>query len=178
MSHMVYEPALTHKNRKYMSKRCAGFCHFGEVNYSYPRRVVHRAFVNVRWCKWDDHLNDLVTGEDGWLHSSCLVLMTMTMFVWSNYFGHGNPWREYTGVTKVRPPKEISRKHWILMQICRSIFIPLNRKKISFTFVEDIGKFNQVFVEKSRVKLEKVVMSRQSVTFSWFGPHCSIVLVA
>ena len=24
-----------------MSKRCAGFRHFGEVNYSYPRRVVH-----------------------------------------------------------------------------------------------------------------------------------------
>ena len=49
-------------------------------------------FVNVRCISWDDHLNDLVTGEDGWLHSSCLVLMTMTMFVWSNYFGHGNPW--------------------------------------------------------------------------------------
>ena len=44
--------------------------------------------------------------------------------------------------------------------------------------MEDIGKFNRVFAEKSRVKLEKVVMSRQSVTFSWFGPHCSIVLVA
>ena len=43
---MVYEPALTHKNRKYMSKRCAGFCHFGEVNYSCPRRVVH--------CEWPD----------------------------------------------------------------------------------------------------------------------------
>ena len=33
--------------------------------------------------------------------------------------------------TKVWPPKEISLKHWILMQICRSIFIlhVLNRKK-------------------------------------------------
>ena len=29
-----------------------------------------------------DHLNHLVTGEDGWSHSSCLVLMTMTMFIW------------------------------------------------------------------------------------------------
>ena len=45
---MAYEPPLTHKNRKYMSKRCAGFRHFGEVNYSYPRRVVH---CDHRWCQ-------------------------------------------------------------------------------------------------------------------------------
>ena len=41
MSRMVYEQPLTHKNRKFMSKLCAGFRHFGEVNYSYPRQVVH-----------------------------------------------------------------------------------------------------------------------------------------
>ena len=45
MSHMAYEPPLTYENRKYMSKRCVGFRHFGEVNYSYPRRVVHCASV-------------------------------------------------------------------------------------------------------------------------------------
>ena len=43
MSHMAYVPPLTLKNRKYMSKQCANFCHFGEVNYSYPRQVVHCA---------------------------------------------------------------------------------------------------------------------------------------
>ena len=46
MSHMVYEPPVTHKNRKYMSKRRNGFRHFGEVNYSYPRRVVHCDYYN------------------------------------------------------------------------------------------------------------------------------------
>ena len=35
-----------HKNRKYLPKRCAGFRHFGEVNYSYPRRV--RAVTRLR----------------------------------------------------------------------------------------------------------------------------------
>ena len=41
MSRMVYKQPLTHKNRKYMSKLCAGFRQFGEVNCSYPRQVVH-----------------------------------------------------------------------------------------------------------------------------------------
>ena len=41
MSHMAYEPPLPHGNRKFMSKRCAGFRHFVEFNYSYPRRVAH-----------------------------------------------------------------------------------------------------------------------------------------
>ena len=50
MSHIVYEPPLTHKNRKYTSKRCVGFRHFGEVNYSYPRQVVH--------CDIDDLVQD------------------------------------------------------------------------------------------------------------------------
>ena len=44
---MAYEPPLTHENRKYMSKRCAGFRHFGEVSCSYPRRVVHCVVVQV-----------------------------------------------------------------------------------------------------------------------------------
>ena len=59
MSHMGYEPPLTHKNMKYMSKRCAGFRHFGEVNYSYPRRVVLKVsrYSTVRsgtltWREW------------------------------------------------------------------------------------------------------------------------------
>ena len=47
ISHTAYGPALTHKNRKCTPKRCAGFRHFGEVNYSYPRPVVHCEFVKI-----------------------------------------------------------------------------------------------------------------------------------
>ena len=48
ISHTAYGPALTHKNRKCMPKRCAGFRHFGEVNYSYPRPVVHCALSDIQ----------------------------------------------------------------------------------------------------------------------------------
>ena len=48
VAHGVCEPPLTHKNRKYMSKRCTGFRHFGDVeatrrDYGIKLLVIYRS---------------------------------------------------------------------------------------------------------------------------------------
>ena len=89
ISHTAYGPALTHKNRKCMPKRCAGFRHFGEVNYSYPRPVVHCERLssilgkhNLSECQrrnvWCD------TGTKSWFVKMCIDLLQCESFLFNN----------------------------------------------------------------------------------------------
>ena len=55
IAHGVWSPlTVINDSRKCMPKRRGGFCHFREVNYSYPHRVIHCGSAS-----WNNSINTL-----------------------------------------------------------------------------------------------------------------------